>query len=88
MGKLKIESDSKEVTVLVFDNTDYDAMAKYKRMITVDDAYSCLFDIEQKCREWRKYIPDDWTEEKAELAWDLQKAICDIIDEYKLADYY
>lgn len=87
MTKLKIESDSPEVTVLVFDTSDYDAMEKYKRMMSVDDAYSCLFDIEQKCREWRKYHPDDWSEEKCDIAWDLQKQICQIISEHKLEEW-
>ncbi len=87
MTKLKIESDSPEVTVLVFDNSDYDAMYKYKRMMTVEDVYSCIFEIEQKCRQWRKYPPDNWDEKKCDMAWDLQEEICDIISDYKLEDF-
>lgn len=87
MGKLSIESDSPELTVLVFDGTDYDAMQKYKRMMSAEDAYSCLFDIEQKCREWAKYPPDSWSTEKCDMAYDLREKIIEIMNEYKLEEY-
>ena len=79
--KLIIEMETTEATILVFDDTDFDAKQRRRRMETADDCYSCLLDIQQEIRRWWKYHPDSWTEEQVDFAYELSEKIIEIINE-------